>query len=443
MVRHGILVGLLALAAAVPLRAGEGASRAEVETLRRQLREQQARLDALEGLLRGTIAKDVAALRKEVDAVGARANARPFASWAEKVKFNGDFRYRHEWTDDEDKSRERARHRVRLRLGLEAHPTEDLDLYVRLVTGGDNPRGTNQTLDGAFSSKDLMLDRAYVDWHPASLQGVHLLAGKMAQPWRHPGSSQLIWDSDISPEGLAATSETPITETTRAFATVGSFWVDESSSDEDILLWACQVGVTHEIAEAAKFTLGGSYFHYHNLQGRTPLFDPTTGYGNTTQTVTKTTTLDCTAGGDPVICTEESEVYTQGYRLWEFFCVFETTAAGLPMALYGDYVNNTAATSGQDTGWLVGCTLGTAKAPGTWQLDYNYRRVENDAVIGAFTESDFHGGRTGGEGHKVTAAYQVNKAAQVALTYFLSNDEDESANNDNYRKLQVDFKVKF
>lgn len=35
MMRHGTLVGLLALAAAIPLRAGEAASRAEVEALRR------------------------------------------------------------------------------------------------------------------------------------------------------------------------------------------------------------------------------------------------------------------------------------------------------------------------------------------------------------------------------------------------------------------------
>ena len=50
---------------------------------------------------------------------------------------------------------------------------------------------------------------------------------------------------------------------------------------------------------------------------------------------------------------------------------------------------------------MAGATLGKAKDKGSWQFDYNYRDLEADAVVGAFSDSDFAGGGTGAEGHKL------------------------------------------
>jgi hypothetical protein len=437
--------GLAAVLSGSSAVAGEPASRAEVEALRHQLASQQQRMDTLEDLLRGTIAKDIAALRHEVDAVGERADATPFASWAEKIKFKGDFRYRHEWIDDENKSRSRARQRIRVRLGLEAHPTEDLDFYLRMASGSDDPVSANQTLDGAFSTKGWHLDRAYIDWHPDALQGVHILAGKMGlAPVYRPMKSSLIFDGDLSLEGLALAYSTNLAETTKIFMNCGFFWIDENSSAEDVSLLACQLGLTQQLTETTKFTIGGGYYDYHNLDvGDTVIVDPEDSFGNSSTTVTDTDTLDCTAGGAPVICTTEREVYDSEFRICEAFCLLETKAGDLPFYGYGHYAHNTAADSGKDTGWLVGCQLGKAKKPGSWQIAYNYRSLEDDAVVGALTDSDFNGGGTGGEGHVIGCAYQVNKAAQIACTYILSNDVDDSGGDDSYRRLQLDFKVKF
>ena len=437
-----VAVVLIASLAGGGARGGDAGVQQELKALRQQLLEQQKRIDALEALLRGTIAKDVAALRREVDAAAQPGPAAPFASWAEKIKFKGDLRYRHEFIDDESRARERQRHRLRLRLGLEAHPSEDLDVFMRMVTGGESPIGTNQTLDGAFSSKDWMLDRAYADWHPAALRGVHLLGGKMGYPLFKPGNNQLIFDNDLSVEGLAATYKHPMSETTQLFAGLGGFWVDENANGADVMLYAAQVGVRQQVSEGIAVTLGGGSLRYTNLRGRTVLYDQADPYGNSAINDPEVTTLDCTAGGDPVICTEDRFRYTEDYHLCEAFCQVDLQAGGLPLSLYGDFVHNRGAGSGKDTAWLLGATLGKAKEPGSWQVGYNYREVEADAVVGAFTESDFNGGGTGGEGHKLSAAYQLSKATQLAMTYYWTNSEGNGG-DDSYRRLELDFKVKF
>ena len=415
------LLGTAALAA-------DDATKAELAAVRAQLDAQKQRMDSLEGLLRGTIAKDVAALRKEVDAVSVRADAKPFASWAEKVKFKGDFRYRHEWFDEERKDRNRARQRIRFRLGMEAHPTEDMSVYARFVTGGSDPVSTNQTLDGGFSTKGFMLDKAYVDYHPASLKGLHLLAGKLGNPLYRV--SDLVWDGDLSLEGLALTYSTSVSETTNVFMNCGAFWVNENSSAEDQMLYACQMGLTQQITEDAKFTVGASHYNYYNLRAGTGVvYDPEDSFGNSA--------TDTDPGPDKDL------VYDNEFKLCEAFCKFEMKAGGLPFSLYGNYVRNHEADSGKDTGWLAGCKLGKAKTPGSWELGYNYRELEADCVIGALTDSDFNGGGTGGQGHKFSAKYQVNKAAQLACTYFLTNDISDASSEDGYKRLQLDFIVKF
>jgi hypothetical protein len=99
----------------------------------------------------------------------------------------------------------------------------------------------------------------------------------------------------------------------------------------------------------------------------------------------------------------------------------------------------------ENTGWLIGTKFGKAKNPGTWDVGYEYRDLEADAVVGVFTDSDFIGGGTDGKGHKFSASYAIAKNATLGATYFMSQrdaDGDGSV-NDNYDRFQFDLKVKF
>jgi len=425
--RHFLMAGLVL---AMPLigtaaSADDSATKSELQQLRTQLQAQKQRMDALEGLLRNTIAKDVSNLRERVDAVAEKADGAAVASWPNKVKLKGDFRYRHEMIDEEKKDTDRHRHRFRMRIGIDASPTEDLDLHFRMVSGSDDPVSTNQSLDGGFSSKGLWIDRAYADYHPDALGGAHLLAGKMGVPFFKPGKEQLIWDGDLSIEGIALKHSLKPSETTKIFTTIGAFWVEENSSHADNMLYAAQLGVQQHISEDAKLTFGASCFRYTDTKGSPTFFDNEDGFGNSTE-----------EGEDDEL------LYLEDYHLVEGFAQLDFKAGDLPISLYGDYVKNIDADSSEDTGWLAGIKLGKAKKPGTWQLGYNYRVLEADAVIGAYSDSDFNGGGTGGKGHKLSAAYQINKAAQFAVTYLINEDEP-STDEDTYRRLQLDFKLKF
>ncbi|MFW6162745.1 MAG: putative porin, partial [Planctomycetota bacterium] len=127
----------------------------------------------------------------------------------------------------------------------------------------------------------------------------------------------------------------------------------------------------------------------------------------------------------------------------EAFGVFEMKAGGLPFYAFCDYAHNTEADGGKDDGFLIGCQVGKTKKPGSWEFQYNYRELEDDCVVGALTDSDFNGGGTGGEGHQLKAGYQINKKAKLGVTYILSNDVNDASSEDTYRRLQVDFKMKF
>jgi hypothetical protein len=105
-------------------------------------------------------------------------------------------------------------------------------------------------------------------------------------------------------------------------------------------------------------------------------------------------------------------------------------------------VVNSATDSNQDTAWLAGVKT---KVFG-FGLDYNYRDTQRNAVVGAFTDSDFANGTTGSRGHKLSVSYDVDKNFTLGATYFLTKADfayagaprDEDANT-----LQLDVIAKF
>ncbi len=427
------VLGLLAACLAAPLHAGEQTP--DLEQLLKVIDQQNKRLEALSQRVQQLEAQQTATRQaivdeiKRTDDLATRMQRMPaegvskLASWAEKIKWGGDLRYRHEFFDRPD-DRERHRHRVRARLKMHAKPSDELDVYVRLASGSDDPVSTNQTLGDGFSTKGINLDRAYLDFHPEVLHGMHVLAGKMKNPFFHPWKGELIWDGDLNPEGLAITYSTPLSETMKIFAKGGHFWLDENKDDSDKTLVGVQTGVTADLAENMAFTLGGSYFQFNNLKGDTVLFDEEDPFGNTA-----------------IEKADGTFEYAEDFHLVEAFAELAFKAGGIPVSLHGNFVNNVEANGGDDTGWFAGVKVGKAKKPGEFEFKYNYRRLEADAVVGLLTDSDFIGGGTDGKGHEIGAGVKLTKDLTLAGTLFLNDRgvDDE----DDFKRAQVDLKMKF
>lgn len=376
------------------------------------------------------------------------------ADWTQRIKWSGDFRYRFEHTDEEIADGVRwhdgqTRNRIRARLMIEAIVNDEWDVAFRLASAGPgsdaphegNPTSGNQDLENAFSSKNIWLDLAFFRWHPASIEGLEVFGGKVKNPFYTVGKNSLIWDPDLNPEGISLQYQTPVTNACTLFINGGAFWVDEihnsasavSASGADISLWGIQSYVKHTVQDSEYVLAGASWFDYANLQGQSPLAKTWSGstskwFGNTT------------ADG----------VYVNDYDLLELFTEYGTECAALggrPVTIFGEYVRNTAATTGEDEGWLAGFSVNKCKDPGSWEFRYNYRVLEADAVVGQFTDSDFIGGGTDGKGHKFGFTYQLARNTQAGLTYFHDEDDADTATTSrrglDYRRLQADLKFKF
>jgi hypothetical protein len=426
--RKGILLAVMLLAVFGGVQHARGD---EIAELRKQIADMQRRLDQLEASQKQqsqTIEKKVSEqVSKAVDKEKIEALPESMR-WVENIKLSGDFRYRHESIDAEDShdwATGHNRHRIRARLGIDAKVNDEFDLGFRIASGSGDPASTNQTLADSFSSKALWLDLAYFNYHPLAIDALTLFGGKMKNPFYKVGKNELIWDGDVNPEGIAAKYVIPLGERNKLHVSAGGFWVDEDSAGVDTSLWGAQTYLKHEFKDKRYLLAGASYFDYGNIKGRGDLKSTWTSSGSF---------FGNTATGS---------VFDSDYDLIEGFAEYGFKVRNLPVAVFGNYVKNTVANTSGDEGWLVGLRLNKAKKPGSWDFRYNYREVEADAVLGAFSDSDFIGGGTDGKGHEFGLTYQLHKNTQLALTYF-HNERDRSGINDaDYRRLQFDIKFKF
>jgi len=416
--RAGIGWMLLMLMLGASAQAEDSLATGDLDQLRRVVSEQRQTIEALQEIIRvqnGRIDEIMARMDGIEEESGKMAAASAGPGWTDKVKLHGNLRYRHEYMDDDRKADTRTRHRIQGRIGLDAEVNDEVDFAFRLASGSDDPVSTNQTLTGAFSSKNVWLDYAYADYHPQAVKGLHLIGGKIKNPWYKPGKTELIWDGDLNPEGIAA-KYAQTWEDTSLFLNAGGFWIVENSSDNDSGYFGAQLGLKHNF-EAVSVLGGVSYFAYENIKGE-PFF------------ISRSGNTDDGSGN-----------YAEDFADFEAFAEVGFQLSEVPITLVGDYVMNTEADGGDDIGWLAGVQINKAKDPGSWQLYYNYRELESDAVVGVFTDSDFGGGGTDVQGHEIGAAYQISRGWQGAVTYF--HNEVDLDDEKDYQRLQLDLKYEF
>lgn len=373
------------------------------------------------------------AMKQEIAAAKQQSGPSKLPSWLEKISLFGDFRYRHEQISDNGSSSDDKkfnRNRIRARVGMKAKVNDEFDINLRIASGSDDPRSTNQTLDGGWSSKSLYLDRAYLAYHPEAVSGLDVGLGKAGVPFHKQNGNQMIWDDDLNLEGIFATYGGNICADTAITGALGGFWVEErhGSAELDTGMFGGQVLVDQAI-NGSNLTGGAGYYYYTAVEGQSTLYG-SKFYGNS----------------------NSSSMYDMNYGILEVFLGWASQIDDLPYSVFGSWVLNTEATANsmtgdeEDTGYIAGATVGKTKNQWDWAVAYDYRHVKADAVLSQFQDSDFLGGYTGGKGHRVSGALQVHKNATFVATWFLDNQYDGSHSSGkagkNYNRLQFDLKVK-
>lgn len=333
-------------------------------------------------------------------------------NWVDSISFKGDFRPRYE-SIDEDGSPGRDRGRFRIRVGMTAEVNDDVDVIFRLASGGDNPVSTNQSFDGGFSRKDIGIDLAYADWTPND--EMHVFVGKMKNPIHRTGGHALIFDSDLNPEGVAVAYESGA-----FFGTAGTYFVEERSTTDDSLLLSVQGGMNFDFADNGELTVGLGYYDYTDAQGNRPFWIGLP-FGNSVD-----------ANGNLLF----------DYNLVQGFAEYSTNFGKMPLSFFIDYVENTEVDV-NDTGQAFGVKIGKTGEPGTWQASWAWQKLEADAVIATYTDSDFGGGGTDAKGHTIKGAYVLSEHWTVGGTLFLNEVDLASGTPHDYTRLQLDLNFAF
>ena len=292
-----------------------------------------------------------------VDRVEKLETAKKASDWAERIKFKGDFRYRHEILWDND-STTRNRERVRARLEALAKVNEQVDVGLRIVSGNDQtPTSTNQTLRNTFENKPVWLDWAYLNYKP--WEWMNVKGGMFKNPFMH---TELLWDSDVSFSGvvtqLTHDLECKYLPPTELFANIGEFPIDElAGTVDDPWLLAYQGGFKTKPAEDLKWAFAVAYYQYVNEMGW--MVNHATG-GNTLD-------VDGLHLGRDFNLIDLVTAIT----INEPFGIFGISEGNIPaLILKGDAVMNLDGAD-QNMGWLASATIGHPKVKnsGQWSLN--------------------------------------------------------------------------
>lgn len=335
----------------------------------------------------------------------------PVPGWLKDIKFGGDFRLRYEGIFNRTDKSDRHRGRFRLRLNLAKKLCDELDVVIRLASGDSNSAtSTNQTFDDAFSEKDIWIDRAYAVYRPNWLKGLELAGGKLQNPFVH---TDIIWDSDVNPEGVYEKYVFSVTESFKPFITLGQLFIEEENVDsasidasKDASLFAYQAGYNWDIANS-QWTLAATLYDYSNLEN----VDWDDDSGN--------------SGED-------------GFKLVNITSFWKTKLCGIPVKLYGDYVKNTDSED-NDYAYALGFTIGKIKKKGDWSFGYKYARIEPDAVVGIFADSNFGGANR--RGSKFSLKYRFHPKIDFAATTWIT--DSVRGDNDKFTDVALDLIFKF
>lgn len=362
----------------------------------------------------------------------------------------------------------RDRLRLRARLGILASIADEWKGGLRLATGSAADRvSTNQTLGQDWNKYSLLVDRAYLTYAPVDWLGI--TGGRIANPWF---STDLVWDEDLNFEGLAATIKPADTDRTLVpFLTVGAFPLKEKNPPAASGRWVrgIQGGGQWNISPAVRLKVGAALYDFNKLEGQvednTAYLAGNAAYGQYEYG------RNLRQKGNTLFRTNAPDDYNSA-SIWGLASRFRPAnlTASLDLGqfdpvhliLTGDWVKNTRfdpaeirartgvdLVDGKDYGYQYKLVVGMPQVKNRrdWQVSAAYRYLGSDAVVDAFTDSDFGLGGTNLKGYILGLQYGLDKNAVLGLRWIAADSIGTFTMNPAHRYsvdvLQADVNVRF
>ena len=381
--------------------------------------------------------------KEQVKAENAAGKNSSLPAWVQNTKIKGDVRLRYQYKHEKasnDYRKDTNVGRLRVRLGLESKINDKLLVGVGIATNSDgDPRSTNITFgdkNGGYSSKmDIKLDYGYAKYSP--LPWLKLVGGKMLLTDVLWEPTDLIWDTDITPEGAVIGFNKSLNSKTKVFLNTGVLiQTADTATDADPLMgYLIQPGVDYTIND--NLSLRGA-FTFYNLSNVKDTAFPTASWYKSSNSKVGTKWQYNYNMFNPAV----------EFSIKEPFKALELNVENLKF--FGEYVNNLAAPK-KNTGFSFGFQFGNEKIEkwGDWQVKYIYAMLEKDAVIDVLPDSDRYGGKTGMRSHEGIINFGLGKNTSLGLDVYRSWNINRGAPNSSpYSKspetlVQLDWNMKF
>lgn len=375
--------------------------------------------------------REVRVYTKQVTQNELKANLPELPSWVKNIKLKGDLRLRYQGEERDNinpaNKTDRDRYRFRWRVGFDSKINDAWSAGFGLCSGSDDPRSTNQTFENTFQSPDARIDYAFAKYEP--VKWLTLWGGKYPNPLWQP--NDLLWDTDINPDGITVLASPHLTNDIKPWVGVSYFLLDENRNENDPNLVALQVGATFKLMKTTELKLASTYYVFNNLKDNALLDHRSRG---------NTTYRNLERNRDEYLYSYNALGLDAAIN---FYNLFNFTQR---ISIFAQYVNSDA--TNEDTGYSYGISFGSAKIQklGDWEFRYNYRKLKADAWPDALPDSDFYGGSTNVKGHELVITLGIAKNVSLGLDYYKSKPIRKLNGLDPYNDetlIQIDLVLKW
>lgn len=347
-------------------------------------------------------------------------------------------------TEDQD------RLRIRARLGVKAKVNDWLTAGIGLTTGSPNdPISPNQTQGANNAKYNFGLDRAYLK---AEIKPwLNVVGGRFANPWL---STDLVWDPDLAFDGLAASFTPKINDSWFSFLTLGAFPLDQTETNgqtqkaQSKWMYGSQLGIKWTSPNLSTAKLGLALYDFSHVEGMpnvgidTSVYDGTAPAYRTKGNSYFDINQNCTSSATSLKCPNKYGLSSKFREINLTGQVDIATFNPVHVMVTGDYVRNigfdaneiatrtglpaiqTGGLGKQVNGYQVKVAVGmpTTYKANDWQAFASYKYLEADAVMDAYTDSDFYLGGTNAKGWILGASYGIEKNTWLTARWFSADE---------------------
>ena len=353
----------------------------------------------------------------------------------------------------------RARFRGRARLAVDSDITDSITAGMRITTGNTSDLvSETQTLDGT-APYQFGLDELYIRLDERNSQRFAWLSavgGRYLNPYDTP--TDLIFHKDLTFEGAALTGRFGLGDGSRdqshLFVTIGAHPLQEVAlSAQDKWLAGAQMGANLGWGEGHRLRVSGAFYDYLNVTGRlNPLGGTEFNYTAPLYERQGNTYFDIANSSDG---STNLLALASKFRLANINVTYGLSLGRYAMTATFDGVRNLAYNTER-----VSANVGQYVAPrtkgyqgelsfgypevlsfGAWRTVVGYRYLQRDAVIDAYTDSDFHWGGTDARGYYLVGDLGLANRVWMRMRYMSSNAIDGPKLG--IDTLQVDLNTRF